>query len=260
MISTRRLAHATARSAWLALIAPAAVLAQDIGPALDPGVMVGWAGGEAARYDNERRSGAAADAARRTLDARALAPHLLSATPVGAKSLASLTYRPSAAVRRQNFAHFVRASREVDPTGAASLERFLGTNDVMGLADQWMKPYGMATNNVADAVSVYLTSAWLATRGSAEDPEPALMRGVRDQIAAAVGATPAIAEASDAQKQELAEAMIVQAILVSQYVEAAQGDPALMRQVQDAAATGAKASFDIDLRTLDLSPRGLRAQ
>lgn len=31
--------------------------AQDVGPALDPGAMVGWTGGEAARYSNERRAG-----------------------------------------------------------------------------------------------------------------------------------------------------------------------------------------------------------
>lgn len=30
--------------------------AQDVGLALDPGAMVGWTGGEAARYSNERRA------------------------------------------------------------------------------------------------------------------------------------------------------------------------------------------------------------
>ncbi|PXA98076.1 hypothetical protein DMC47_10455 [Nostoc sp. 3335mG] len=33
------------------------VNAQDVAPALDPGAMVGWTGGEAARYSNERRAG-----------------------------------------------------------------------------------------------------------------------------------------------------------------------------------------------------------
>lgn len=46
----------------VSLVLPAAVLAghslaaQDVGPALDPGLTVGYAGGEAVRYDNERRS------------------------------------------------------------------------------------------------------------------------------------------------------------------------------------------------------------
>ncbi|WP_420140316.1 hypothetical protein [Sphingomonas sp.] len=31
--------------------------AQDVGPALDPGAMVGWAGGAAVQADNERRAG-----------------------------------------------------------------------------------------------------------------------------------------------------------------------------------------------------------
>ena len=38
------------------LIFPMSALAQDVGPALDPGAMVGYAGGEAVRYDNQRRA------------------------------------------------------------------------------------------------------------------------------------------------------------------------------------------------------------
>ncbi|AHE54836.1 hypothetical protein [Sphingomonas sanxanigenens] len=38
------------------LILPMSAPAQDVGPALDPGAMVGYAGGEAVRYDNQRRA------------------------------------------------------------------------------------------------------------------------------------------------------------------------------------------------------------
>lgn len=41
----------------LTVFGSVAALAQDVGPALDPGAMVGWTGGEAVRQDNERRSG-----------------------------------------------------------------------------------------------------------------------------------------------------------------------------------------------------------
>lgn len=41
----------------LAMLMSAPAAAQDVGPALDPGAMVGWSGGEAVRQDNERRSG-----------------------------------------------------------------------------------------------------------------------------------------------------------------------------------------------------------
>lgn len=44
--------------------AGAPVLAQDVGPALNPGSMVGWAGGAAVHSDLERRSGASAPRAR----------------------------------------------------------------------------------------------------------------------------------------------------------------------------------------------------
>lgn len=244
-----------------ALVAPVAVPAQDIGPALDPGVMVGWAGGEAVRYDNQRRSGGRTSmgSSARALNVRSFAPSLRSA-PSGAVRVnpAALTYRPSAEVRKANFARFVEKSRAQDPEGAAKLERFFRSTDVMGLANQWMKPYGMVSSNVADATAVYLTTAWLATKGSSEDPDPATMRAVRSQVASAISSTSEFANATDAQKQELAEAMIVQAILVSQYAEAAKGNPELMRTVQDAVATGARTSFGFDLRSLNLSAKGLR--
>ena len=43
----------------VALLLHAPARAQDIGLALDPTLMVGWAGGEAVRYDLEKRAAAA---------------------------------------------------------------------------------------------------------------------------------------------------------------------------------------------------------
>lgn len=181
----------------------------------------------------------------------------IAAAPVHVDT-ATLTYRPSAAVRKANFARFVERSRERDPEGSARLARLFKTTDVIGTANGWMKPYGLVSTNVADATAVYLTTAWLATRGRSDDPAPETMRAVRSQVASAIASTPDFRTASDAQKQELAEAMIVQAILISQYVDAAKSNPSLMRSVKGAVASGARKTFGFDLRSMQLSDRGLR--
>ena len=237
--------------------APAAIGAQDIGPALDPGIMVGWAGGDAVRQGFEQRS---ATRAAPGVDVRSLMPNLGS-QPVGAvsdKQAAALDYRPSTAQRKANFARFVERSRAADPQAAAALENLFATNDVMAMADGWMKPYGMTATNVADASAVYLATAWLATRGSAQDPDPSVMRGLRAQLVSAMTATEDFRSATNAQKQELAEAMVVQALLVSQFVEAAKARPELMAPVQQAVARGARNAFGFDLQNMELTEQGLR--
>ncbi|SAI58854.1 Uncharacterised protein [Bordetella ansorpii] len=246
--------------AALLMTAPLAARAQDIGPALDPGLMVGWTANAAVQYDLERRAKAAERGKSQAgLNTRSLSSAMQAPGRGSVNSSDPLfTYRPSAAVRRANYARFVERSRAVDPQGAAQLEHVFKTEDLMGKADQWMQTYGLTATNVADATSVYLMSAWLASRGRSEDPDRASMRAVRDQVASAIAATPAFRKASDAQKQELSEAMIIQAIMISQYVDAAKAQPSLMAAVQNAAVSGAKNTFGFDIRQMALSARGLR--
>lgn len=245
-----------------ALAVPATAIAQDIAPALDPGVMVGWAGGEAVRYDNQRRSGgrSAVRPQARGLNVRSLASSFQSGatTSLAPTAAASLTYQPSAAQRKANLAKFVERSRELDPENAANLQKMLQQNDVIGIANGWMKQYGMSASNVADATAVYLAGAWLATRGSTADPDPATMRALRNQVASAMVATPSFRSATNAEKQELAEAMIVQSLVASKFVDAARSQPQTMQSVKDAVAKGAKNTFGFDLRAMNLTARGLR--
>ncbi|MBE9604345.1 hypothetical protein IAI18_05670 [Acetobacteraceae bacterium H6797] len=183
-----------------------------------------------------------------------LAPSL----PAAPTDAAKLTYTPSMELRRANFARFVEKTRANDPELAANMEKLFAERDVMKLADDWMAPYGMKSDNVADTMAVYLANAWLATRGRTDDPSPEQMRGLKAQMAAAALATPQFASATDAVKQEMAEAMILQALIVSDFAETAKNNPQLQAQVRQAVATGAQASFGIDLLKLELGPNGLR--
>jgi hypothetical protein len=172
------------------------------------------------------------------------------------KSLVTTLFSPSAARTRQNLANFVSKTRSFDPAGADKMEALFASTDVIGAIGQGIAPYGLKTNNVADAYAVYWISAWEATRGIAgvsETRERA--QAVRTQASNAMAAVPALASATDAQKQEYAEAMLVQAALISAYMDDAAGNPAQIKAVGAAVAKGAKA-MGLDLDTMDLTPNG----
>jgi hypothetical protein len=169
---------------------------------------------------------------------------------------AALRYTPSLAVRKRNLAQMVSRLREVDPTGAADLERTFARRDVIGEVGKLMRPEGLDPDNVADAMAMYLIAAYYGVRGSV-DSKPSDYKAVSAQLARAISAAPEFSGASDASKQEIAESMIVQAVLVEQAVQAAQKQPSAMPAVKGAIARGARAAFGFDVAKMQLGPNGL---
>ncbi|TGX52226.1 hypothetical protein E5A73_15605 [Sphingomonas gei] len=174
----------------------------------------------------------------------------------GAVNRAAITYRPSTAVRQRNMQQFVARLRRVDPTSAADLQRTFARRDVVAEVGGAMRPVGLNPNNVADAMAMYLVAAYYGVRGSV-DSKPSDYKAVSAQLARAVSAAPGFASASDALKQEIAESMLVQAVLVDQAIQAAQKQPSAMPAVKAAIAKGARAAFGFDVTRMQLGPNGL---
>jgi hypothetical protein len=63
--------------------------------------------------------------------------------------------------------------------------------------------------------------------------------------------------ATNIQKQELADAMILQAVLISASIDSAKSDPLLMEKVKVAIAEGAK-GMGLNLDRMNLTPQGFR--
>ena len=78
---------------------------------------------------------------------------------------------------------------------------------------------------------------------------------VSRQAANAIGATSEFARATSAQKQEFAEALLVQALLIGAAKDQAGGDRAKLRQVSAAVEKGARAT-GLDLRAMTLTEEG----
>lgn len=163
----------------------------------------------------------------------------------------SLTYQPSIQRRNINLASFVKKSRETDPAGAAEMAKLFASTDIIEVIGQAVAAAGLQVNNVADAYSIYWTSAWNASRGSTKTPSKRQMTSIKSLVANAILVTPAFVSANDSQKQEYAEALLIQAALIDSAMEKANGDPIQLRAIAKAVRKGAKASgFDLDNVTL----------
>jgi hypothetical protein len=182
-----------------------------------------------------------------TTQPRGIAP-VSASTKAVSPDTAALIFTPSASRRQANLSQFVAKSRSVDPKGADKMAALFASTDVIGMIDTRMRQtYGMRANNVADAYAVYWTSAWMGARGRSDDPTPGQMAMVRRQAAAILASTPEFVRAANGEKQEMAEALLVQAALIGDTVDTFKSDPAMLAKTKAAIRQGAKAmNFDTD--------------
>lgn len=243
------------------------VVAQDIGGVFDMSVMTGTASMDPV-IEQSREMAIRKEAqdplpgrSRSLPITRSLKSAFMSAPRPSSENAmrdrSTLTYRPSAAVRRANFASFVERLRAIDPEDAVQLEKDLNGN-VMDAGEAQLKPHGLTSTNVADAATTYLATAWFGARGRVDDPSPAQTRALQSQLASAMLSSTEFQSASDAQKQEVAEAMILQSIMIAQHVEAARDRPEYMASVRTAVANGARNAFGIDVNSIALTDAGLQ--
>jgi hypothetical protein len=234
--------------AALLLLAARPLAAQDIGPALDPAQL---------------GTSMAADSAAQRLLRQHYAQHgMTSGNPAGGNpagagpqlSPAAFRYAPSLERRKHNLARFAAVSRRIDPDGAARMERVFASSDIIADLQRQLRPLGLRVDDVADAYAVWWLDAWMASRGQSGIPGRAQMAAVRAQAAGALAATQ-VATAGDAVKQEMAEAYLVQSLLIDSYVEQGKTDPARMRRIAAAVKQGARHT-GMDLDSMELTPHG----
>jgi hypothetical protein len=186
------------------------------------------------------------------------APKVLSPASLNPAQDPKLTYRSSATARRNNLAKFIKKIRTTDLASAIQIERVFSSTDAIGQIDKAMTAIGLKSNNVADAYAVYLTNAWLGTQGRNDDLPNAQIIAVRNQAAKILLAIPQFRSATNTQKQEMAEEMLIRAALISVSIDGAKSDPALMTQVKTAISQGAK-KMGIDFDRMTLTPQGFQS-
>lgn len=174
-----------------------------------------------------------------------------------AVSRAELTFEPSADRRRANLARFVDRMRQTDPAGASEMEALFASEDIIGQIGSGLAAYGFSVDNLADAYAAWWVTAWEGANGSNRDFSRAEMQAVQAQAQNALLATATLGEMTDAQKQEMAEALQVQAAMIESLVDLAKQDDALMPQLRSSIRQGARAS-GVDLDAMVLTEEGFR--
>jgi hypothetical protein len=185
-----------------------------------------------------------------------------SDSPAATSAEAALRFTPSPERRKRNMAKFVDKTRATNPAGAAQVEQFLATTDVFAELETGLAPLGLRIDDLGDAMTLYAMEAWEIANNHQFPTTRARTAAVRRQMVQGVAGNPLLATLDDAAKQETAEAMLIQATILSTgYAQAkALGDKKIIAQISDAAHRGAIETLGFDVRSVDMDEAGIHAK
>ena len=226
----------------LSLSASARVPAQDVGGAID---MTGMG-----IYGMED---AVMDAARGGRKSSGSGRGAVKAAPV------RLTFTPSMARRKRNYAAMIAAMRAKDPATADQFQALVTKSDVVALIGRRIAPLGFRVNHLSDAYALWAVAAFSASRGQEIPTNRTVLTAVRGQMSRAFGSLPSVAKLTDADKQRATESLLVQAVALDAAAEKAKGHPEMVAGLRAAARQGARAS-GLNVDALTLTPRGFVAK
>lgn len=179
---------------------------------------------------------------------------LADAAPSATIPSSSFTYRYSSQRTQQNLRNFV--ARTPDRAARANLEQTLAAQPtLMNEISAAVRAYGFDPHNVADAYAVWWINVWGASRKQNIEPDFETVEAVKRQVRSAFAAIPDFAEARDAERQEFAEALLLQAAILGSGLDQWEGDAEMLEQLAVAARQGALAS-GLDLAKMTLTPDG----
>lgn len=189
----------------------------------------------------------------------------LSAAPVAFLAVAAVAQAPASdtgfrrdpALMRAKQDQLVAAIRAKDPATATQLERAF-QQDVAEVMRPAFRPFGFTPDDAADMTAAYWVTAWEASHGKAGvQTDPAIARGVRKQIAGLLG--PQLRGKSDADKQDIADAMLLQTLFADARMTAAkQAGPEPLRAMSDTIHREASQLLKVDLRRVEMTAAGMR--
>lgn len=165
-----------------------------------------------------------------------------------------LTYEPSIANRKRNLAAYVNRMRSVDPVQAATMEKLFAQADIIEAVDQMIGRQGMSVNNVADVYALWWATAWQAYSGD-DSLGAEVLPHIAKPIAEKLESSPALQSASDSDKQEFSEMLIIQTFIIDAASEASKGNAADQEELRKMAANAGQ-SMGLDFSKMRLTSNG----
>ena len=166
---------------------------------------------------------------------------------------ALLNFTVSEDLRAQHQKQFLDGIRANSPAAADDL----AGQDLVGLMATALQPHGLKVDNVADAFTAWLMINHGLVTGNDADPTPAQVAGTRQLATTALLASPDLPKASDADKQNMAEVLLLQAMLNQMMVDSLKqvkpdGVPAALEEIRKSTR-----DMGLDLDRLELTANGL---
>jgi len=172
-----------------------------------------------------------------------------------ADAMAAVRFASDSARTQANLRSFVERTSE--PKAKADLQRLIQTQP--GIVDEignaMKSRYGLDPHNFADVYATWWIAVCQLSQKQSADPDIATVSAVRDQVHAALLDTPDFLSLDDVQRQEIAESLLLQALLMSESSLQARNQPDLQNQLA-VAATRVAQNSGIDLTLVQLTPQG----
>ncbi|MCR6664125.1 MAG: hypothetical protein NVV60_13495 [Luteimonas sp.] len=200
------------------------------------------------------------ESARRTQPASRPAPTTAHRAPQAVSNPRALRFVPSAAVTRSTNARLVETLSGAMAQGRTSDEfrRLLDGGELQRSFRELIGKYGFSDRDLADVIAGHLVMSWQVVNDVSELDERrgnvALRDGLRDALAKADW----VRALDDAQKQTLAETLVVGTMLnVTRYIHGKQtGDTRLASAAMQDADAMVRGLAGIDLRQVRFTSRG----
>jgi hypothetical protein len=176
---------------------------------------------------------------------------------VATVSPASFRYKISMERRKANYKSFIAMMKSQNEAGGKELEAALTKIDMIEMVRPALETsYGLRVDDIADAYTVWMVAAWGAVNSYEPDATRAQMQGVRKQVAQSLAAMLPLATASDEIKQNMAESLLINGLVVDEGARQARKDPIMGPKIAAAVQTNMKRDMGIDFSTITLTDQG----
>ena len=176
-----------------------------------------------------------------------------SALEAAQKKLLNYDYQPQRS--KDNLTAYLQDLRATSPAAANAVAAQFARVDVIAAVRDAMLATGLDPDNLADAQAVWLINTWCAARGDLSQTPPETVQAVARQMRLFAMQRPELLGLDDAAKQKQAEALMVQAALISSSQAQAANDPKATAEVAQIARKTAQTS-GLDLDRLILTKAG----
>ncbi|MBC8142999.1 MAG: hypothetical protein H7Y38_16365 [Armatimonadetes bacterium] len=176
------------------------------------------------------------------------------------RSVATI-YTPSPSVTKSVSDSLVARLEKTSPEQAQSLQRALAKYNFVTIWSALVAPYGLKTNDAADALTSILVWSWTMANG-APNPTTTQTLGVRRDVAQILSHNAAFSRMNAAQKQTFAESIMLNYVCMNGAAQTAtkSGDATKIKAIGDDAQKNIQNGFGLNLRRLALTNNGFVQQ